>query len=144
MNSALAGAFRKMIAAKMGQGVKGLNTVSSLVDGDDRLRARLAAWERAVEEARGYRGNEEGEIWNLEAAREAEKAAKQEAKKQKDLAKLEKDNKITFTIQELYKRIMRVERLSEIVEARGIDVGKTLESRGLTNLILNKKKPSEA
>ena len=65
MNSQLAKAFRSMIASKMG-GMNNLNKATVFVDGDDRLRARLAAWERAVEEARGYRGGEAGEIWTLE------------------------------------------------------------------------------
>lgn len=49
MNVGLANAFRKMIAAKMG-GMNNLNKAVN-IDGEDRLRARLAAWKRAVEEA---------------------------------------------------------------------------------------------
>lgn len=120
MNSQLASAFRKMIASRMG----GLNNLNKAVDidGEDRLRARLAAWKRAVEEAQGIRGGEDGEIWNIEAEREAVKAAKAEERKQKELARAEKDKKIAFTIQELYKRIMRVERLSEIVEGQDAEL----------------------
>ena len=80
MNSGLAKAFRNMIAKKMG-GVQNLNNATVLVDGEDRLRARLAAWKRAVDEAKNYRGGDDGEIWNIGAAREAEKAAKAEARK---------------------------------------------------------------
>lgn len=43
MTSGLASAFRKMIAGRMG-GMSNLNKATVLVDGDDRLRARLAAW----------------------------------------------------------------------------------------------------
>jgi len=43
MTSGLAKAFRNMIASKMG-GMSNLNKATVLVDGDDRLRARLAAW----------------------------------------------------------------------------------------------------
>lgn len=116
MNSQLANAFRKMIAAKMG-GMNNLNKAVN-IDGEDRLRARLAAWKRAVDEAQGIRGGEEGEIWHIEAEREKAKAEKAEEKRLKELAKAEKDKKIAFTIQELYKRIMRVERLSEMVDAQ--------------------------
>lgn len=125
MTSGLAKAFRNMIAKKMG-GHQNLNQANMLVDGDDRLRARLAAWERAVDEARGYRGGDDGEIWNIGEQREAEKAAKAEAKRLKELAKAEKDSKVAFTITELYKRIMRVERLSEMIEGSGIDLDKML------------------
>ena len=82
----MAKAFRNMLSKKMG-GMQNLNKATMLVDGEDRLRARLAAWKRAVDEAKNYRGGEDGEIWNIEAAREAEKAAKAEAKKQKELDK---------------------------------------------------------
>jgi len=127
MTSGLAKAFRAMIAKKMG-GMSNLNKATVLVDGDDRLRARLAAWQRAVEEARGYRGGADGEIWNIGAAREAEKAAKAEAKRLKELAKAERDKKISYTAQELYKRILRVERLTQLVEGSGVEIDKTLKS----------------
>lgn len=129
MNSELAKAFRTMIARKLGnKDALNNNRGPSLVDNDDKLRARLAAWQRAVEEAKGYRGGDDGEIWNVGDAREAEKAAKAEARRQKELEKAEKDKKIAFTIQELYKRIMRVERLSEMLENSGVDLPKSLKS----------------
>jgi len=130
-----------MIAQKMG-GKGKMPNHSSLVEGDDRLRARLAAWQRAVDEARGYRGGDDGEIWNVGEAREAEKAAKLEAKKLKELARAEKDTKIAFTISELYRRIMRVEKLSEMIEGSGMDLKKTLENSGLANLLSLNKKPT--
>jgi len=43
MNSQLAKAFRNMIASKMG-GAKNMQQAVVFADGDDRLRARLAAW----------------------------------------------------------------------------------------------------
>jgi len=43
MNSQLAKAFRNMIASKMG-GQKNASNAVIFVDGEDRLRARLAAW----------------------------------------------------------------------------------------------------
>merc|ERR1712226_978776 len=120
MNSQLAKAFRNMIASK-GAGMNNLNKAAINIDGEDRLRARLAAWKRAVEEAQGIRGGEDGEIWNIEAEREKAKAEKAEEKRLRELARAEKDKKIAFTIQELYKRIMRVERLSEMVDNQNDD-----------------------
>lgn len=130
-----------MISKKMG-GMNKFNKANVFVDGEDRLRARLAAWQRAVEEARGYRGGEDGEIWNMEAAREAEKAAKLEAKAKKEAEKLERENQIQFTVSELYKRIMRVERLSEVLESSGIDVKKHLEEKGLGGILTAARKHS--
>jgi len=133
MNSGLAKAFRSMIASKMG-GQKNLNT-ALYVDGEDRLRTRLAAWQRAVDEAKNYRGGEDGEIWNVEAEVEKEKAEKAEAKRLKELAKAERDTKIAFTVQELYKRVLRVERLSELAEEQGVNVGKIFEGTGLKDML---------
>ncbi len=96
MNKGLAKAFRALIQSKMG-GNKEL-TKSLYVDGDDRLRTRLAAWQRAVNEAQNYRGGESGEIWNVEAEVEKEKEAKAEAKRLKELEKAERDSKIAFTV----------------------------------------------
>lgn len=141
MNSGLAKAFRKMIASKMG--MSNLNKATVLVDGEDRLRARLAAWKRAVDEAKGYRGGVDGEIWNLGAARELEKAEKAEARRQKELAKAERDTKIAFTIKELYRRVLRVERLSEIIDGNGgaaAEMHKNLLDKGFGNLLAAQKR----
>ena len=96
MMGGMAKAFRTMIANKMGAQLQ--SKTSALIESDDKLRARLAAWQRAVNEARGYRGGEDGEIWKVGEAREAEKAAKLEARRLKEHAKAEKDAKIAFTI----------------------------------------------
>jgi len=51
----------------------------------------------------------------MEAKRQAEKDEKERLKKEKELEKLEREKQTAFTIQELYKRILRVEKLTEIV-----------------------------
>jgi len=142
MFTAMGSAFRKMIESKMG-GKAELNK-ALFVDEDDRLRARLAAWQRAVDEARGYRGGEAGEIWHIEAEREAEKAAKAEAKRLKELAKAENELKISFTIKELYKRVLRVERLTEICESQGLEVRKMLSEAGLNHIVKRKSAANNA
>lgn len=57
----------------------------------DRLRARLAAWERGVRYAHAARGGEDGEIWNLEAQKEAEREEKQKRKAEAEAAKHRKE-----------------------------------------------------
>jgi len=67
MNAGMARAFRKMIKkTETEMGVE-LQRKEQIVQSQDKLRARLAAWERGVNHARVQRGGEEGEIWNLEA-----------------------------------------------------------------------------
>lgn len=99
---------------RQGTVVEGIQAVQA-VEGEDKLRARLAKWQGAVDEARIIRGGEDGEIWNMEAKRQAEKDEKERLKKEKELEKLEREKQTAFTIQELYKRILRVEKLTEIV-----------------------------
>jgi len=110
--------FREELNARQGQDASGLDAIQA-VGGEDILRARLAKWNSAVDEAKVIRGGEENEIWNLEAKRQAEKDEKERLKKEKEQAKLEKEKQTQFTIQELYKRILRVEKLSEIVKDQG-------------------------
>jgi len=132
MNSNLASAFQKMIQAKMSG-----NTALSraIVDGDDRLLARLNAWQRQVEEAQNFRGGEEGEIWHIEAEREKEKAAEAEAQRLKDIARAEKESKIAFTVKELHARVMKVEQQTLVLKEKGFDVKKIMENTDLDKLI---------
>lgn len=55
----------------------------------------------------------------MEAARQAEKDEKERLKKERERARAEREKQTAFTIQELYKRILRVEKLSEIVKDTG-------------------------
>lgn len=75
-----------------------LQRKEAVVASQDRLRARLAAWERGVNYAKQQRGGEEGEIWNLEAQREFEKAEKERLIKEAEEAKLQKEKAIGNTI----------------------------------------------
>lgn len=45
---------------------------------------------------------------------------------------------MAFTTQELYKRIMRVEKLCEIIEGSGVDIKATLKETGLGQLLTHK------
>lgn len=62
---------------------EGLKAVQ-VVEGDDKLRARLAAWQRAVDEARAIKGGEEATIWALERQKEAEREEKERIKREKE------------------------------------------------------------
>lgn len=110
--------YRDQIKVNQGNDAEGIDAIQA-VGGEDKLRARLAKWQSAVDEARIIRGGEDNEVWNLQAKRQAEKDEKERLRKEAEQAKLEKEKQTAFTIQELYKRILRVEKLSEIVRDQG-------------------------
>ena len=56
--------YREEINVRQGNEVEGIDAIQA-VGGEDKLRARLAKWQSAVDEARIIRGGEENEIWNL-------------------------------------------------------------------------------
>lgn len=99
----------------------------------DELRTKLRNWENTKQKpAKRARGGEEGDIWNLEARVEEEKAEKERLKREAEEAKLRKETEINKTINELYKRILKIERLSSKIkdsrimekpEFRGDDTG---------------------
>lgn len=120
MNVGMAKAFRKMLKKKGDEMQVDVEKRESIIASQDKLRARLAQWEREVNRARNQRGGEEGEIWNLEAQREAEKEEKARLIKEAEEAKIQKENAIGNTIQELYKRILKIEQLSNRIKDSGI------------------------
>lgn len=62
---------------------------------------------------REERGGEEGHIWNLQYSKEKEDEEKAKIAKFKDEERRKKQMQIDFTVRELFKRIARVEKLSE-------------------------------
>lgn len=120
MNAGMAKAFRKLIKEKAEAENVAVADAEGLRARQDRLRARLAAWERGVKGAHAERGGEDGEIWNLEAAREAEKEEKARLIREAEEARLRKETEINNTIEELYKRILKIEDLSSRIKDSGI------------------------
>lgn len=91
---------------------------------NDLLRTKLKNWEKDKRNpAFKNRGGEDGDIWNLELAREEEKAEKERLKREAEIARLEKDKNTQNTINELYKRILKVEKLSAKIGESGILAG---------------------
>jgi len=117
-------AFRKMIEKKAEAEKVKLQEADDLLSKNDLLRTKLKNWEREKRTpARAARGGEDGDIWNLELAREEEKAEKERLRREAEIAKLEKDQNTQNTINELYKRILKVEKLSAKIGDSGILAG---------------------
>ena len=133
MQAGEAKAYNRLKTKLLGGGTIKPNQTEVVAE-DDKLRARLAAWQRQVDEARGTRGGDEGDIWTLEQKRVAEKEEKIRLKKEKELAKLEKAKNVDFTVQELYKRIVKVEKISERIKNSGVLIEQVLGEHG-SNLL---------
>ena len=131
MNAGMAKAFRKKLKLTAEKMQVEVQQAESAIAREDKLRARLKHWERGVNEAREARGGEEGEIWNLEAQREAEKEEKARLIREAEEAKLQKERAIRSTIQELYKRILKIEVISNKIKESGVMAGSGAAPKGL-------------
>ena len=86
----------------------------------DRLRARLAAWEKKTKQAYKNRGGVDGEIWEMEAQAERDREETARLKEEAEQARINKEKNIQHTNSELYKRIVRIEKLSERIKESGL------------------------
>lgn len=114
-------AFRRMIEKKAEAEKMKLQHAEDILSKNDLLRTKLKNWEREKRNpAKTARGGEEGDIWNLEIARDEEIAEKERLRMEAEEAKLRKEREINNTINELYKRILKVEKLSAKISDSGI------------------------
>lgn len=113
MNGRTAKAFREMIRRRM-DGLDINKSRKEFAD-SDRLRQMLAQWNQKVSQTRNLRGDE-GDIIQAHAIK-AERDRLNQIAKAEALAK--KGKGMDFTIHELYRRILKVERLSERVRNLG-------------------------
>merc|ERR1712176_60969 len=117
----LADAFRKMIEKKAAEEQLKVQKQEDMMNKNDLLRTKLKNWEREKRNpAHNARGGEDGDIWNLEIRCQEEKDEKIRLKLEAEEAKKRKENEIKNTIEELYKRILKVEKLSEKIDKSGI------------------------
>ena len=128
-NSQMAVAFRKMIKQQQKAMDIEIEAKESRLAAQDRLRARLAAWEKKTKLAYNNRGGIDGEIWNLEAQAEADKEDQKRLKEEAELARINKEKNIQHTNNELYKRIVKIEKLSERIKDSGL-MSKQINSLG--------------
>jgi len=141
MNGGMAKAFRDMIKKK--QGGVDLMKRSSIIGGTDKLRTKLIAWNRTVDDVREVRGGEANQVWNLQSLKDLEMAEKAKLEAEKAAEEAAKRAGMEYTIQELFKRILKVENLSHKIRDFGgnvnllqsvdsIDVLGSVLGRGLT------------
>ena len=115
-NSKMAIAFRKMVKEKeKAIGVQ-IEAKENRLAAQDRLRARLAAWEKKTKQAYNNRGGIDGEIWNLEAQAEDDREEQKRLKEEAELARINKEKNIQHTNNELYKRIVKIEKLADRIK----------------------------
>lgn len=120
MNAGLAKAFSQMIAKKE-QDDKSSQLIglrrSTLAGMESKLRAMLSVWRREVDKVRI--GRDDGHVWELETPEEERTrlaAENEKARQAMDAAAAAKEKGMDYTITELYKRILKVEKLAEKVK----------------------------
>lgn len=116
MNAGLAKAFSKMIKVRNDQDkASNIERRGTMAGAGDKLRALLVQWKKGVDNTHLYRDQDvlAMEAPEIERKRlEAEAAAKAKAD-EKDLLAA---NGMKYNIEELYKKILKVEKLSDIVK----------------------------
>lgn len=80
--------------------------------GKEQLKAKLMAWNKQVSYDKEQRGGDDQDTWNL-AKKQDEELKEAESK---DRLALEAQRKISYDQDELYYRILRVERMADKVK----------------------------
>ena len=120
MNAGLAKAFSKMINQRQEQDkMNNIQRRGSIIGAGNKLKSLLVQWKKGVDNTHIYRDQD---VLNMDTPemkkkREAEElAAKQKAELEAQNASGDK-----YTIEELYKKILKVEKLSDIVKANNVN-----------------------
>ena len=113
MNKGLAMAFRGMIAKHQG---RRMTKLASKLNDKEILKTRLQSWKSSVEKDREARGGADKTIWNDIEAKEVEKVKEEQERIKMQLIHAIRDMRIKFTLQELYKRVKRVQRMTRIAD----------------------------
>lgn len=117
MNAGLAKAFSKMIAQRQEQETK--NNISrrgSIIGAGNKLKSLLVRWNKGVDNTKLYRDHD---LINMDTPENQKKRAEEECAARH---KAEQDAKLgqQYTLEELYKKILKVEKLSDIVKANNM------------------------
>jgi len=80
--------------------------------GKEALKAKLAKWQKLVDAEKKMRGGEENDAWFL--AHKADEELKQAEDKTKQV--LEQNSRVSYDADELFYRILRVERMADKVK----------------------------
>lgn len=122
MNAGMAKAFSEILTEKSVAETKA--KIASDQVNRDRLRARLAKWNRDVDDVRMERGGAEGEVWNIKT--QIQELRDQGIKVDENPAN---ETQIEFTVSELFARVLKVENLVlKVKEMGGVDMTDLLES----------------
>lgn len=122
MNAGMAKAFSEILTEKSVAETKA--KIASDQVNRDRLRARLAKWNRDVDDVRMERGGAEGEVWNIKT--QIQELRDQGIKVDENPTA---ETQIEFTVSELFARVLKVENLVlKVKEMGGVDMTDLLES----------------
>jgi len=108
--------------------------------GKEQLKAKLMAWNKQVSYDKEQRGGDDQDTWNL-AKKQDEELKEAESK---DRQALEAQRKISYDQDELYYRILRVERMADKVKdyASQKDIKNIMSEINAINQQLNSRVPT--
>merc|ERR1712166_210176 len=120
MNAGLAKAFSKMINQRQEQDkISNIQRRGSIIGAGNKLRALLHQWKKGVDNTCLYRVHD---VINMDTPKMQKKRAQEElAAKQKADAEALAAAGDKYTIEELYKKILKVEKLSDIVKTNNMN-----------------------
>lgn len=120
MNAGLAKAFSKMINQRQEQDkVNNIQRRGSIIGAGNKLRSLLIQWKKGVDNTQIYR---DIDVINMDTPEMRKKIEAEElAAKQKAEADALAAAGDKYTIEELYKKILKVEKLSDIVKTNNMN-----------------------
>jgi hypothetical protein len=120
MNAGLAKAFSKMISQRQEQEkMSNIQRRGSIIGAGNKLKSLLIQWNKGVDNTKLYRDHD---VINMDTP-EMQKKREQEELELKRKAEQEASNASgdKYTIEELYKKILKVEKLSDIVKTNNMN-----------------------
>lgn len=133
MNAGMAKVFREYILKKTEE----LKTeqANSQSMGKEALKIKLAKWQKLVDADKKARGGDEEDAWNLAKKQDEELKLAEDKTKQV----LEQQSRIAYNADELFYRILRVERMADKVKdfASAKDMAKIMSDINAINSQLN-------
>lgn len=110
MNAGMAKVFREYILRKTEE--MKTEQAQNQTMGKEALKAKLAKWQKLVDSEKKSRGGEENDAWFL--AQKQDEELKQAEDKTKQV--LDQQSKVSYNADELFYRILRVERMADKVK----------------------------
>jgi len=119
MNAGLAKAFSKMISQRQEQEKQSnIQRRGSVIGAGNKLRSLLVQWKKGVDNTKLYRDHD---IINMDTPEMQKKREQEELEAKRKAEAAAANERDKYTLEELYKKILKVEKLSDIVRANNMN-----------------------